>query len=184
MRKYTKTNWNILVKDSAEVMAESISKQLPIKTLPALYEKLKEKYEKEGKALPSKNTFRQKMHKILHLPHNKRNVELDLNNLAGAYEKQTIDLLLQNVKITTSQSSKACFWIFIKISREVEDEKPTTHLRMKQKHLYHLAQKLKDAFGTSILFASFDTDTLVMLCKDEGTRARIKKYVMAAREGN
>lgn len=175
--KKKQLNWEEIMQDSAEVMMECIKNGTEITTLPALYVQLQKKYSIEGKQLPAQNTYRQEMHKRLNLQPNQRMVKTALYQLAGAYDKLAVQTLAKEAMIAASNTDRNCSWLFIRVKRKVSGESTAQKYRMMQKHLYHLSHKLKEEFRTSILFASFDRDTLVILCKDNNAMLAIRQYL-------
>ena len=175
-------NWEEIMQDSAEVMMECIINGTEISTLPALYVQLQKKYCIEGKQIPAQNTYRQEMHKRLNLQPNQRMVKTALYQLAGAYDKLTVQTLAKEATIATSSIDRNCSWLFIRLKRQVSGESTAQKYRMMQKHLYHLSHKLKEEFKDNILFASFDRDTLAILCKSPNAREAIASYIRKCRE--
>ena len=57
---------------------DDVRNGVTIQKLSQLFEKLKEKYEAEGKTLPTYNTYRQTMRKKLNISANKTNIQSDL----------------------------------------------------------------------------------------------------------
>ena len=166
-----KFNWESIFSDSAEIMALSISKGIDIpSTISNLYKKLEEKYETEGKIIPSYDTYRQVLHKKLNTSHNQKTVKSALYQLAGAYDKMTLQMLAENITVTTDAAADNASWLFIRINaKKIKSED-------RNKHLYYLAGELKKKFSREIIFISFDIDTLVIMCADSNARKTIISY--------
>ena len=167
----SKYDWNKIKDDCAKIMAESISKGKDIpSTLPELYKLLKAKYTDEEKPIPVQNTFRQIMHDKLKIGHNQKNVQGALYRLAGKYDKMTLQMLSDNVIMSTDNNADKSVWLFIRLqNKEIPlDERNT--------HFYYLSHKIKEKFQQEILFISFDIDTLVIMCTDSNSRKKILSY--------
>ncbi len=161
-------DWQIIIKDSAKIMADSIFKgRKDISTIPALYKELEKVYKSQDKKIPKLNTYRQYMHKELKLSHNQKTPRSALYQLAGRYDKMTLNMLTENVNATVADSSK---WLFIRLKRNDSKYIDT------QKHLYSLSHELKKKFSPEIIFTSFDNDTLVIMCRDSESGNSILSY--------
>lgn len=166
-----KFNWESIFNDSAEIMVLSISKGINIPSkVSELHEKLKEKYEAEGKITPPYDTYRQVLYKKLNTYHNQKTVKSALYQLAGAYDKMTLQMLAENITITTDEVADSSSWLFIRISAK------GITAENRNKHLYYLADELKKKFNREIIFISFDIDTLVIMCADSNARKTIVSY--------
>lgn len=165
--KKTIFDWQTIIKDSAKIMAESIATgKKDITTLPALYKELEKMYKSQGKKIPQPNTYRQYMHKALNIRHNQKTPKDALYQLAGKYDKMTLDILVKNTDVTVDNGGK---WLFIRLKRNDSEYADT------QKHLYFLSHELKKKFSREIIFISFDTDTLVIMCRDDDARNLVFK---------
>lgn len=180
--KKKQLDWEEIMQDSAEVMIACIKSGTEITTLPALYVQLQKKYSIEGKQIPAQNTYRQEMHRRLNLKSNQRMVKTALYQLAGAYYRFSVEELAKDAVIATSSIDRNCSWLFIQVKRQVSGESTAQKYRMMQKHLYHLSHKLKEEFKDHIIFASFDRDTLVILCKSPNAREAIASYIRQCQE--
>jgi len=170
--KGKKFNWDDIVKDSTKIISKSILKgNDEITTLKTLYTALEITYQKKGKEIPTYSTYRQKMHKILHIKHNQKNVKNELYQLAGKYEKMTLDVLAENICLSSQAAANKCNWLFIRLKRYESDYIKT------QKHLYFLSQKLKEKFKNEIIFISFDTDTIVVMCSNSNAKIAVHSYL-------
>lgn len=170
--KGTTFDWDSIVKDSAEIITKSILQENDtITTLNILYTSLEKLYQKKDKKLPTYNTFRQKMHKVLNVARNQKNVKSALYQLAGKYDKMTLNMLAENIYLSSESSANGCNWLFIRLKRHDSDFINT------QKHLYYLSQKLKKKFTQEIIFISFDTDTIVVMCSDSNAKNMIFSYL-------
>lgn len=167
-----KFDWETIMRDSATVMAECIVRNISISTIPQLYERLKVKYKKENKIIPQQNTYRQELHKRLNLQHNQRMVKSALYQLAGAYDRLSLEMLADRATVVSAANVSNSCWLFIRLTA-VTDIGYTD----RQKHLYHLSHKLKEQFRAEIQFISFDTDTLVILCNDNNASQAIASYI-------
>lgn len=166
-----KYDWEQIIRDSAEVMALSIAKGNDIpKQLSDLFEKLKDKYKSERKAIPPFNTYRQVIRKKLNIPKRKKIIRQELCRFAGKYNIMSLQLLSENITVYTNIISDQAAWLFIRLKEtniSVED---------RNSHFYYLAQELKKKFSSEILFVSFDIDTLVVLCNNRSSRKKIVLY--------
>lgn len=170
--KGKKFNWDDIVKDSTKIISKSILKgNNEITTLKTLYTALETTYQKKSKEIPTYSTYRQKMHKILHIKHNQKNVKNELYQLAGKYEKMTLDVLAENICLSSKAAANDCNWLFIRLKRHDSDFINT------QKHLYYLSQELKKKFTQEIIFISFDTDTIVVMCSGSNAKNMIFSYL-------
>lgn len=167
----SKFNWDEIMADCADIIARSISsgKKIP-STLPELYKLLSERYSDEGKKLPVQNTFRQIMHGKLNIGHNQKNVQSAFYRLAGKYDKMTLQMLSDNIVISTDTVADAAAWLFIRLKNK---KIPANE---KNAHLYYLSHKMKEKFDREIIFISFDTDTLVIMCTGNDSRKKILSY--------
>lgn len=163
--------WNRILEDSAEIMAQSIASGNPVSTIPALYRLLEQKYKAEGKALPVERTYRGKLHKLLDIPYNQRNVTSSLYQLAGKYDEMTLAMLSENVMVSYDIKECDCHWLFVKVSSK--RNKKSMEI---QKHLYHLAHKLKKDFQKEIVYISFDSDTIIILCENFYSLKNLMNY--------
>lgn len=165
-------NWDDIVKDSSKIIIKSILKgKNEITTLKSLHTALETTYQKNGKEIPTYSTYRQKMHKLLNIRHNQKNVKNELYQLAGKYEKMTLDALSENIYLSSKIAANDCNWLFIRLKKNEPDYSKT------QKHLYFLSQKLKEKFKNEIIFISFDTDTIVVMCSNSNATGKIHSYL-------
>ena len=170
--------WSKIYKECAVIITECAIQQTGIKTIRELYNKLKEKYPSlqspDYWKLPSYNTFRQKLRKHLNPTGKLNDVSAALYRFAGAYNKMTLDMLADNIRISTASVDTDCNWIIVRLKRSVsEDEDQYLNT---QRHLYHLSQALKKKYTNEILFISFDRDTLVILCSNSDAKEKIKEH--------
>lgn len=163
-------DWEQILQDSADIMATSIINGETISKISELYAKLEIKYKAEKKMLPSDNTYRQVFHKKLNIAPNQTIVTSTLYQLAGKYDKMTLDMLAENVRVS-SQTKSDSSWLFIRLKNIVNDVYADI-----TKHLYHLSHKLKENFHQEIIYISFDTDTLIILCADSDSRDKLVSY--------
>ena len=94
----------------------------------------------------------------------------------------TIDMLSDNVRISSDSADTGCHWIIIRLNRCVNED--DDRFLNTQRHLYHLSQALKDKFTSEILFISFDRDTLVILCSNNDAKNKIKEYFSSINSSN
>lgn len=166
----SKYNWEKIIEDCTKIMSESISKGENIpSTFPGLYKLLQSKYTNEEKQLPSQNTFRQFMHNRLKIGHNQKNVRGALYKLAGKYDEMTLQMLSDNIIVSTDNNINKSAWLFIRL-KNIKTIKDRTI------HFYYLANKIKEKFKHEVLFISFDIDTLVIMCVDNNSRKKILSY--------
>lgn len=170
--------WSKIYKECAIIINECAAQQFGIKTIKELYSKLEEKFSIQESfddwELPSYDTFRQKLRKHLSLTSRSANVGAALYRFAGAYNKMTIDMLSDNVRISSDSLEQGCRWIIIRLNRCVIEDKH--RFNNTQRHLYQLSQALKDKFKNEILFISFDRDTMVILCSSNDAKEKIRKH--------
>lgn len=165
-------NWDDIVKDSSKIIIKSILKgKDEITTLKSLHTALETTYQKSGKEIPTYSTYRQKMHKLLNIRHNQKNVKNELYQLAGKYEKMTLDALSENIYLSSKAAANDCNWLFIRLKKNEPDYSKT------KKHLYFFSQKLKEKFKNEIIFISFDTDTIVVMCSNSNAKGKIHSYL-------
>lgn len=165
-------NWETIKKDSAEIMAVSISEGRDIpSTIRELHDKLSASYSVNGKRIPEYNTYRQKIRQILEIPRNSKNVKSALYQLAGAYDKMTLQMLADNITVSNDVIADNSCWVFIRLKRHQDDH------ALFNKHLHFLSRELKKKFAQEIIFISFDTDTLVILCADINARQMLTSYL-------
>ena len=166
-----KHNWDEIISDCAEIIADIVAKGENIpSTFPALYHLIETKYQNEGKIPPKQNTFRQVMHDRLKIGNNQKNISAALYRLAGRYDKMTLAQLTENITLTSRRTEDKTPWIFIRLNGS------DVSMTDKAGHLYHLSHELKEKFSKQILFASFDIDTIVILCHDDEARKTILEY--------
>lgn len=164
-------NWSEIESDCVEIIAEQFSKGEKIpSSFPALHKLLTNKYTFEGKDIPKLNTFRQVMHDRLRIGNNQKNISAALYRLAGRYDKMTLAQLTENITLTSRRTEDKTPWIFIRLNGS------DVSMTDKAGHLYHLSHELKEKFSKQILFASFDIDTIVILCHDDEARKTILEY--------
>lgn len=169
-------NWENIKKDSAEIMAMSISegKDIP-STISELYDKLSANYSANEKRIPEYNTYRQKIRQILEIPRNSKNVKSALYQLAGAYDKMTLQMLADNITISNDVIADNSCWMFIRLKRHQDDH------TLFNTHLHFLSHELKKKFAREIIFISFDTDTLVIMCTDSNARQKLISYFTSSK---
>ena len=176
--KKSDEKWSMIYKECAIIINESAAQQSGVKTIKELHTKLKERVSQigstDGWEMPPYDTFRQKLRKHLELTSRSADVSAALYRFAGAYSKMTIDMLSDNVRISSDSVDTDCRWIIIRLDRCVNED--DDRFLNTQRHLYHLSQALKDKFTSEILFISFDRDTLVILCSDNDAKDKIKEY--------
>ncbi len=170
-------DWDEIVQDCIKLIIEQTDQTKAISSINDLYVQLDITYRKNGNKMPSKNTFRQYLRKEMGLQERQSLNKHDFYEFAGAYDRLTVQSLVKDATIEYSSIDRNCSWLFITMERNFKGESAEQKYRMMQKHLYHLSHKLKEKFRTGVLFASFDRDTLVILCKDGDTRLAIRQYL-------
>ena len=170
--------WSKIYKECAVIITECAIQQTGIKTIRELYNKLKEKNPSlkspDYGELPSYNTFRQKLREYLKPTSQSADVSAALYRFAGAYNKMTLEMLSDNIRISSDNVDTDCNWIIVRLKRSIsEDEDQYLNT---QRHLYHLSQALKNKFTNEILFISSDRDTLVILCSNIDAKEKIKEH--------
>lgn len=124
-----------------------------------------------NKKIPTYNTYRQKMHEFLNVTSNQKDVKSALYQLAGKYEKMTLDMLVDNICFSSENTSDNCCWLFIRLKKNNPDYTET------KKHMYFLSQELKKKYTKEIIFISFDIDTIVVMCSDINGRDTVFSYL-------
>ncbi|MDE5765345.1 MAG: hypothetical protein K2I00_10380 [Ruminococcus sp.] len=115
-------DWDSIVKDSAEIVADDIlNGKNKITTLKSLYNALEEMYKKDNRKIPTSSTYRQKMHRILNVGHNQKNVKSALYQLAGKYDKMTLNMLAENIRLSSETNADNCNWLFIRLKKYESD---------------------------------------------------------------
>lgn len=173
-RKY---DWDKIVKDMTEIIANELAKKKKIPTISKLHKKLREKYKGTDTAFPENlDVFSRKIHSYLGLEKNHQNYESHFYQLLGQYDKMSLNKLAENLSVSTVNTNNNCNWLFIKVKRLIQGESSNDKYKAIQKHLYILSQKLKDKFKNEIIFASFDRDTLVLMCRDSNAKQNVTNY--------
>ena len=141
-----------------------------------LYDRLKSQYEKKGKEVPRYVLYSEKIRKEFNIGHHKKNIQLELYRAVAAHEKIPLETLSQNVTISYPTVASQAVWLFIRLKKTKETEENNISLEDYNSHFYYLSKRLKEQFKDEILFLSFDTDTVVLLCKDDPARKKIIRH--------
>lgn len=177
--------WGQIIEDMTALIAQSISDGKKPPTIHKLYDQLKGKYDTHGIAFPkNKEIFYRKIHKHLGMGHCRKNHESYFYQLAGQCDNMTIDNLAAGLRVSALYFDNNCNWLFIRVKQVIPDKSEKKAYKKKQKHLYLFAKELKRKFSKSIVFTSFDKDTLVILCIDEKARTKIEKYIKRVNNGS
>ena len=157
----SKYNWNEIVEDSKKIIRDTTKNgnRKLISTMKELYDRLKFQYEKKGKEIPRYVLYSEKIRKEFNIYHHKKNIQLELYQAVAAHEKISLETLSQNVTISYPTVASQAVWLFIRLKETKETE-----------------ERLKEQFKDEILFLSFDTDTVVLLCKDDSARKKIIRH--------
>ena len=171
----SKYNWNKIVKDSEKIIHDTTKNgnRKLISTMKELYDRLKFQYEKKGKEVPRYVLYSKKIRKEFNIGRHKKNIQLELYQAAAAHEKIPLETLSQNVTISYPKVASQAVWLFIRLK---ETEEKNISLEDYNSHFYYLSKRLKEQFKDEILFLSFDTDTVVLLCKDDSARKKIIRH--------
>ena len=163
----SKYNWNEIVKDSKKIIRDTTKNgnRKLISTMKELYDRLKFQYEKKGKEIPRYVLYSEKIRK-----------EFNIYQAVAAHEKISLETLSQNVTISYPTVASQAVWLFIRLKETKETEEKNISLEDYNSHFYYLSKRLKEQFKDEILFLSFDTDTVVLLCKDDSARKKIIRH--------
>ena len=174
----SKYNWNKIVKDSEKIIHDTTKNgnRKLISTIKELYDRLKFQYEKKGKEVPRYVLYSKKIRKEFNIGRHKKNIQLELYQAAAAHEKIPLETLSQNVTISYPKVASQAVWLFIRLKETKETEKKNISSKDYNSHFYYLSKRLKEQFKDEILFLSFDTDTVVLLCKDDSARKKIIRH--------
>lgn len=174
----SKYNWNEIVKDSKKIIRDTTKNgnRKLISTMKELYDRLKFQYEKKGKEIPKYVLYSKKIRKKFNIDHHKKNIQLELYQAVAAHEKISLETLSQNVTISYPTVASQAVWLFIRLKKTKETEEKNISLEDYNSHFYYLSKRLKEQFKDEILFLSFDTDTVVLLCKDDPARKKIIRH--------
>lgn len=104
---------------------------------------------------------------------NKKNIQLELYQAVAAHEKIPLETLSQNITISYPTVASQAVWLFIRLK---DTKQKNISLEDYNSHFYYLSKRLKEQFKDEILFLSFDTDTVVLLCKDDSARKKIIRH--------
>lgn len=172
-----KFDWEMILKDSAKIVASSLNadKNHALK-ISNLYKKLEAQYQSEGKSVPKFNTYRQFMHRKLNMGKSQENVQNALYQLAGTYAKMSLPVLAKNVTVASDNISNDNCWLFIRLKNVLDSNYVQETDMNKWKIMYYLSQGLKKKYSDKILFISFDTDTIAIMCADNNARERLVSY--------
>lgn len=97
----------------------------------------------------------------------------------AAHGKILLKIFSQNITISYPKVASQAVWLFIRLkeTKETEEtEEKNISLEDYNSHFYYLSKRLKEQFKDEILFLSFDTDTVVLLCKDDSARKKIIRH--------
>lgn len=164
-------DWEMIFKDAAKILSESLSDpKNTITKVSELYQKLKSEYEKLLKPIPTQNTFTKKIHAYLHLNNKQRIYKTSIYQLIGVYYPQSIKPMANNFKIISAVPDNMTY-LFI----QLDDEGRKTADKLKI--LYEMVYKLKSKFNKDILFISYDSTTIVIICKDQTSKEKIHNFI-------
>ena len=170
----SKYNWNEIVKDSKKIIRDTTKNgnRKLISTMKELYDRLKFQYEKKGKEVPRYVLYSEKIRKEFNIDCHKKNIQLELYRAVAAHGKILLKTLSQNITISYPNVASQAVWLFIRLKETKETEEKNISLEDYNSHFYYLSKRLKEQFKDEILFLSFDTDTVVLLCKDDSARKK------------
>jgi hypothetical protein len=171
----SKYNWNEIVKDSKKIIHDTTKNgnRKLISTMKELYDRLKFQYEKKGKEVPRYVLYSEKIRKEFNIDRHKKNIQLELYQAVAAHEKIPLETLSQNITISYPTVASQAVWLFIRLK---DTKQKNISLEDYNSHFYYLSKRLKEQFKDEILFLSFDTDTVVLLCKDDSARKKIIRH--------
>lgn len=174
----SKYNWNEIVKDSKKIIRDTTKNgnRKLISTMKELYDRLKFQYEKNGKEVPRYVLYSEKIRKEFNIDRHKKNIQLELYRAVAAHGKILLKTLSQNITISYPNVASQAVWLFIRLKETKETEEKNISLEDYNSHFYYLSKRLKEQFKDEILFLSFDTDTVVLLCKDDPARKKIIRH--------
>lgn len=173
-----KYDWDQIIEDMTELIAKSISDGKKPPTIHMLYDQLRKKYAAHEILFPqNQNVFSRKIHDELGLDYHEKNYEPYFYRLAAQYEKMTIDHLAAGLRVSAVYYDNNCNWLFIRVKKVIQGKSEKKAYTTRQKHLYLFSKELKRRFYRSIIFTSFDRDTLVILCTDDQARKKVEKYI-------
>ena len=170
----SKYNWNEIVKDSKKIIHDTTKNgnRKLISTMKELYDRLKFQYEKKGKEVPRYVLYSEKIRKEFNIDCHKKNIQLELYWAVAAHGKILLKTLSQNITISYPNVASQAVWLFIRLKETKETEEKNISLEDYNSHFYYLSKRLKEQFKDEILFLSFDTDTVALLCKDDPARKK------------
>ena len=171
----SKYNWNEIVKDSKKIIHDTTKNgnRKLISTMKELYDRLKFQYEKKGKEVPRYVLYSEKIRKEFNIDRHRKNIQLELYQAVAAHEKIPLETLSQNITISYPTVASQAVWLFIRLK---DTKQKNISLEDYNSHFYYLSKRLKEQFKDEILFLSFDTDTVVLLCKDDSARKKIIRH--------
>ena len=120
--------------------------------------------------------YSKKIRKEFNIDCHKKNIQLELYQAAAAHGKILLKTLSQNVTISYPTVASQAVWLFIRLKKTKETEEKNISLEDYNSHFYYLSKRLKEQFKDEILFLSSDTDTVVLLCKDDPARKKIIRH--------
>ena len=167
-----------IVEDSKKIIHDTTKNgnRKLISTMNELYDRLKFQYEKKGKEIPKYVLYSKKIRKEFNIDHHKKNIQLELYRAVAAHGKILLKTLSQNITISYPTVASQAVWLFIRLKKTKETEEKNISLEDYNSHFYYLSKRLKEQFKDEILFLSFDTDTVVLLCKDDPARKKIIRH--------
>ena len=120
--------------------------------------------------------YSKKIRKEFNIGRHKKNIQLELYRAVAAHGKILLKTLSQNITISYPTVASQAVWLFIRLKETKETEEKNISLEDYNSHFYYLSKRLKEQFKDEILFLSFDTDTVVLLCKDDSARKKIIRH--------
>lgn len=164
-------DWEMIFKDAARILSESLSEpHNNITKASELYQKLKLEYEKLSNPVPTQNTFTKKLHTYLHMDNHQRIYKTSIYQLIGVYYPQSIKPMAQNFKIISAVPDNMTY-LFLQL--DDKNNKTADNLKI----LYEMVYKLKSKFINDILFISYDSTTIVIICKNQSSREKIQTFI-------
>lgn len=160
-------NWDRVMKRCVRLIIKSHNNDTPIKSCSELHKQYILAYDKINE-----HTFRYHIRQILGLEKGQSINSENLLMLAGMYNSVSLNMLAKDVRVKYSGKIDGSNFVFLKLKSNHEP-----------KFLYSISTKLKEKYKNSILFISYDNDTLVILCKDKNAAQRLIKVFTFTDEG-
>lgn len=171
-----KYNWNRILQHCADLIVSLVCNQKKVpQTFPQLYRLFQKRYKEQYTEIPAERVFIRKMREEMNVEYGKKSIRSYLLKFVGMYGDMSLELLEEGTVL--SEMSDA-FWLFIQMKRK--DKRTVSEINS---HFYHLSRNLKKQFPQEIVFISFDTDTLVILCRDAEAKKKLQSHFHSIKQG-